>query len=299
MTVVQSRPRRVSVLGAVRAPGQYDCRIGTHLLDTLAACGGPAQAPELTQATLVTGGGTKTQPIDVVKLMDGSDPDLNVLLQPGDVLLVQPRDPAVADVQVMGEVGHPGIFTVPVGGASVSSMLTEAGGTTPRAALSRVQIMHGGEIKVVDLRPSQSSLADPAGEQHLVAGDVLLVPDTGAKVGLLGEFRAPGAYDYPDRNGLTASDRAVAGGRPDEPGRPVEGDHPADRPRRQAGPGGRQPGRRAEGQRHRRRHPAPGRRPAVRPDPPPGPGLQPAERPVVRALPRLPASLTRFATTVR
>ena len=203
VTVVQSRPRKVSVLGAVRAPGQYDSRLGTHLLDTLAAAGGPAQAPELTQMTLVTDGGTKTQSIDVVKLMDGSDPDLNVLLQPGDVLLLSPRDPAVADVQVMGEVGRPGIFTVPVGGATVSSMLTEAGGTTPRAALSRVQIMHGGKINTVDLRPSQSSLSDPAGEQHLVAGDVLLVPDTGAKVGLLGEFRAPGPYDYPDRNGLT------------------------------------------------------------------------------------------------
>ena len=46
-----------------------------------------------------------------------------------------------------------------------------------------------------------------------MAGDVLLVPDTGAKVGLLGEFRAPGAYDYPDRNGLTAlTALPVAGG---------------------------------------------------------------------------------------
>ena len=213
VTVVQSRPRLVSVLGAVRSPGQYPCRENTHLLDIMAACGGPTQAPELTQATLVTDGGTKTQAVDVVKLMDGGDQVENAAMAPGDVVLVQPRDPAAADVQVMGEVGHPGIFTVPIGGATVNSMLTEAGGTTPRAALSRVQIMHGGAINVVDLRPSQSNLGDPAGEKHLVAGDVLLVPDTGAKVGMLGEFRAPGAYDYPDRNGLTLlTALPVAGG---------------------------------------------------------------------------------------
>ena len=59
VTLRAGRPRKVSLLGAgAKAAGQYDYRQGMHLLDLLAQSGGPAQAPERTQATLVTGGRT-------------------------------------------------------------------------------------------------------------------------------------------------------------------------------------------------------------------------------------------------
>ena len=203
VNVTQSRPRKISVLGAVHAPGQYDVRPGTHLLDIMAACGGPAQDAALTQATLVMDGGKTSVPIDMPGLLSGKTPDQNLPLAAGDVLLVQAREAAVQQVQVMGEVGHPGAFTVPPDGLPVVSALVQAGGPTPKAALSRAQIMRGGKITVVDLRPSQSTLADPIGEARLLPGDVLLVPANTARVALLGEFHTPGTFDYPDGGSLT------------------------------------------------------------------------------------------------
>ena len=119
--VLNTLPRKISVLGAVKVPGLYDYKPGWHLLDALAACGGPAQSPELTQVSLVTDGGKTITPIDIVKLMTGADPAQNPLLAPQDVLLVQQRDPSVAQVQVTGEVQRPGTYSVPVAGASVLS----------------------------------------------------------------------------------------------------------------------------------------------------------------------------------
>ena len=201
VTVRESRPRKVSVLGAVKAPGLYDWKPGWHLLQALAACGGPAQAAELTQATLMTDGGAKSRAIDIVALMNGVDSE-NLPLASGDVLLVQQRDPSVAQVQVSGEVTKPGSYTVPSDGASVVAVLTEAGGPTARGALTRAQIMHKGQITNVNLRPLMSQVGDAAGATRLVAGDVLLIPANTSQVAVMGEVRAPNLYSVPDGDGL-------------------------------------------------------------------------------------------------
>lgn len=202
VTVRESRPRKISVLGSVKAPGLYDWKLGWHLLQALAACGGLAQEPELTQATLVTEGGTKTKVIDIVALMSGTDGAQNLSLSPGDVLLVQQRDPSVAQVQVSGEVTKPGSYTVPLDGASVVAVLTEAGGPTARGALTQAQIMHKGQIRDVNLRPMMSRVGNPAGIIRLVAGDVLLIPANKAQVAVMGEVRSPNVYPIPDGEGL-------------------------------------------------------------------------------------------------
>ncbi|MBV9848956.1 MAG: SLBB domain-containing protein [Armatimonadetes bacterium] len=213
VTVTQSRPRKVSILGAVKSPGQYDVRPGTHLLDVLAACGGPAQAPELTQATLVMAGGKQSVAVDMPGLLAGTDAAQNLPLAPGDVLLVQPRDPALAQAQVMGEVAKPGAFDIPADGVPALTLLNDAGGATPKAALSRAQILHAGRTQTLNLRPLMSRLDDAAGSVRVMPGDVLLLPENTAKVAVLGEVRAPAAYDLPDGGALSVTDAvALAGG---------------------------------------------------------------------------------------
>jgi polysaccharide export outer membrane protein len=214
VSVMQSRPSKISVLGAVKSPGQYDVLPGTHLLDVLAACGGPAQDPSLTQATLVVDNGRKSMPVDVSGLMAGTDTAQNIPLQAGDVLLVQARDPSFAEVQVTGEVGKPGAFPVPTTGDSVVDILNDAGGPTAQAALTHAQILHDGQVQTVNLRPLQTNLDDPTGKTILMPGDVLMIPTNKAQVAVLGDVHTPGTYPIPDGGTLNLIDAMTVSGGP-------------------------------------------------------------------------------------
>ncbi len=201
VTLKQGRARKVSVLGgASKSPGQYDCRTGMHLLDLIALSGGPAAAPALTSATLVTDSGRTSTPIDLGKLLSGADTAQNLPLSPGDVLFLTPRDASVAQVQVVGEVAKPGSYDAPEGGGvSLLSLINAAGGATPQAALTQAQVMHAGTVTTYNLRPLLTSdLRSPAGQVRLLPGDVLLIPANTAQVLALGEVGTKGVLPIPD-----------------------------------------------------------------------------------------------------
>ncbi len=198
VTLRQGQARKVSILGAgAKAAGQYEYRQGMHLLDLLAQSGGPLAAPDMTQAMLVTGGGKDSVPINLPRLLSGADTSQNLPLAPGDILFLTPRD-AVAQVQVIGEVAHPGAYDVKADGASLLSVITQAG-PTPKAALTQVQLKHGGAVTVYNLRPLLTSdLNAPAGKIRLAPGDVLLVPTNEAHILALGEVGTKGVIPIPD-----------------------------------------------------------------------------------------------------
>ncbi len=212
--VQQSHPRRISVAGDVKTPGLYDYHPGMRLLELIAATGGPLQEAQLTQATLVTDGGARTVPIDLVALMAGTDPAQNVLLSPGDLVLFTPRDPETSMVQVIGQVGKPGQYSVQTGGMTVLSLLTEAGSATSQAALTQAQLMHAGRVQTLDLHPLQFNLGDPVGKTRLVAGDTLLIPENKQKIAVLGEVRAPAVYLIPDGETLPITQAIAEAGGP-------------------------------------------------------------------------------------
>ena len=199
VTLRQGQARKVSILGAgAKAAGQYEYRQGMHLLDLLAQSGGPLAGPDMTQAVLVTGGGRESVPINLPRLLSGADGSQNLPLAPGDILFLTPRE-AVAQVQVIGEVARPGAYDVKADGASLLSVITSAGSPTPKAALTQVQLMHGGTVTVYNLRPLLTSdLNAPAGKVRLAPGDVLLVPTNEAHILALGEVGSKGVIPIPD-----------------------------------------------------------------------------------------------------
>lgn len=210
VSVQQTHPRQVSMTGqGVHLPGVYDWRPGMTLLDAIAAAGGVAQAPELTDALLINSRTAQADPIDLVKLIEQGDQAQNVSLQPGDIILMSPRDPAKAYVQVVGQVGRPGPQTVPPGGATLQSVLTMAGGAIGTAALSRVQLVHGAQTQTLNLHNTLFNINDPAAQVHVVAGDVINVPLNNNHIQFFGEITAPGEQLMPDGETLTLT-RALA-----------------------------------------------------------------------------------------
>lgn len=201
----QGRARRVSVLGdGSKTTGQFEFKTGMHLLDLLAAAGGPAGEPQLIQATLVTDGGRQNTPIQLVPLLTGADASQNLPLAPGDILFLVAKNPEVGQGQVVGEVTHPGAYSIMPSGISVLALLNEAGNALPTARLTEAQIMHAGKVQTFNLRPLLTNdLSDPAGKIRILPGDVLLVPANKNVVLALGEVRSSGVLTIPDDQPLT------------------------------------------------------------------------------------------------
>lgn len=76
-------------------------------------------------------------------------------------------------VSVMGEVRNPGLFPADPG-ISLLQLLTMAGGQTPRADMSKVEILREGRSYPVNLKAALSGTATPS--PSLQSGDVVLVP---------------------------------------------------------------------------------------------------------------------------
>lgn len=218
VTLKQGRARRVSIIGdGVKSAGQYDFKIGMHLLDLLAEAGGPVSEPQMVSATLADSNG-QTVSIDLSKLLTEADTAQNLPLAPGDILFLVTRAPESGQVQVVGEVVKPGAYSIPPTGISLLALLSEADGTLPTARLTAVQLMHQGQVQVCDLRSLLTAdLKSKSGLLRVLPGDVLLVPANKNRILALGEVRIPGILPIPDDQPLTLTTAytLVGGAAPD------------------------------------------------------------------------------------
>lgn len=215
VSVRESHIQKITVSGIARAPGLYDYRPGLTLLEVVSQSGGSSQAPESTGLSLVTHKNNQTTsvPIDLVSLLAG-DQSQNIALSPGDTLLFTQRDPAKSAVQIVGQVNHPGPFFVMRQGATLISMLTEAGGTTPSAVLTRVQLVRNGKTYQYNIHDTLYNIDDPSGQIKIYAGDTINVPFNNTKIAVQGEVRNPSIYTIPDGEPLTLSTALAEAGGP-------------------------------------------------------------------------------------
>lgn len=192
--------RMVSILGAVKSPGKRTLKDGWKILDVIAECGGlTVDRPELVSATLIRGG-SETISVDLIRVLSVADPKANITLMADDVLLVHELDSSLIQAQVMGEVARPGFYYVPKDGA-VSTFINEAGGFTPKAALSKATLTHAGKTTDIDLR---SLLVDGhAAGIKIVPGDKLYIPQNRLFYALIGAVGHTGMQDYPEDKTVT------------------------------------------------------------------------------------------------
>ena len=140
------------------------------------------------------------------------DPSMNQPLTPGDLVLVSPRDPELAQVQVTGQVVKAGNYPVMPGGATVVDILNRAGGAMPTAAMTQVQIIHNGEYRTVNLYPLLFNINDPIGATRVFAGDIVNVPLNDNKIKVVGEVNKPQIYTIPDGETWTVFTALTAAG---------------------------------------------------------------------------------------
>ncbi len=192
VTVALKQPRvqSVFVLGAARNPGVYQLKPGWRVTEALASAGGLTIRPELVDAILFHPD-QRVVPLDLPTILrEGNDP-ANLVLEPGAVLNFSER---TIPITVMGSVLRPGTYDMRVGGGILEAVAL-GGGVLPRADLSRLVVKKvDGSQQQFDIVPAMLH-GEAVQEVALEAGDVVLVPESTARVAVVGAAHEPGYFD--------------------------------------------------------------------------------------------------------
>jgi polysaccharide export outer membrane protein len=196
VTVTEFRSQPVSVIGAVGSSGVHQLSGSKTLVEVLSLAGGvgsdagpsvritrrkewgsiplPEAAPDATgQFSIVE--------IELKSLLDATSPEKNILIRPYDVISI----PRAQLVYVVGEVGRPGPLPLNRGDSiSVMEAVSSTGGILRTAAPDHARILRqvAGDQKRtevnIDLKRIMQGKAD---DLPLLAGDILVVPDSSGK----------------------------------------------------------------------------------------------------------------------
>lgn len=175
------RSRSVSVIGSVRKPGTYKL-LGTRtLIHMISEAGGLTDkaGPVLYVIRIGAEGASRRITVNIDELMIQGRPELNLLVQSGDVINV-PADPQIS-VYIYGAVKHPGELVFKKSDViTLLQAITKAGGLTDRAAADRIRIKRKGDSGAED-QISINLKKILKGKQEDVPlrdKDVVVVPET-------------------------------------------------------------------------------------------------------------------------
>jgi len=180
VTVFIKEYQKAAVIGAVSKPGMYELVGPTTILQVIAQAGGvTAQAMnELYVYRQEADGTQKRIVIKLNELMTGGNQELNIILQPKDVVTV-PIDQTL-HVFVYGEVQKPG--AIPFLSSKKITLLqaiAQAGGTTEWAKKSRLTIKRRNKITEKEIKIQvnlKNIIGGKIADIVLEEGDIVIVP---------------------------------------------------------------------------------------------------------------------------
>lgn len=182
VTLLQARPRRVSVSGAVKAPGLFDIGANWRISEAIAASGGLTSPPELLSATFSRQGGVAV-PINLAEVLRNSGSNENRSLRAGDSLRIAEN---TVPVLLAGQVKTPGTYNVPRTG-TLRDAIALAGGFGLGAAQRSVTLTRKNGTSVqIDLSPGAPNTL------RVQPGDLIVVTQSNDRVSILGAVAKPG-----------------------------------------------------------------------------------------------------------
>ncbi len=204
VSVKEIHSRRVRALGAVRTQGSFDLKRRWRLVDLVVAAGGLSGKPSMTSARIVRDG-TRIVPIDIAQALKVPEGDANVLLVPDDLVLFDELPvPGRTQAHAIGQVTKPGFYDIDPD-TTVLTLLSQAGGQTTTAALTRAYVLRGDTRLPVNLRPTlvEGKADDAVTRFKIQSGDVLFIPENEEHYAVMGQVGKPGFYPLPERGEVT------------------------------------------------------------------------------------------------
>ncbi len=178
--VLEFRSRPISVIGAVKKPGNLDVSGRLTLLEALTAAGGLGEnhGNSVNVLRRAENGLTDQVSISVDELLVQANPDVNIPIFANDLINV----PAAVDLTVycLGEVGTPGAYSFHSSErVTLLAVIARAGGLTDRAS-KKILIKRpqpGGKAKEIVVHYKRIiSGAEP--DMELQQGDVIVVKES-------------------------------------------------------------------------------------------------------------------------
>jgi len=209
----------VIVSGAVTSPGERAMRSDSHLNDALQLAG-PTEDADLSAVRMTSGMPGEadhiTRSIDYAAFLGQQIDADNPPLHDGDVIFVRHRTSPPIQVNVRGEVPHPGRFTMPAKATFVDA-IQQAGGLTVDADRAGVTIesYDGTRNNAIDYFAAMRNPDDTMVDPILQPGDTITVrpADRPYQYTVTGGVLRPGAYPYANTP-LTLADVLGAAGGP-------------------------------------------------------------------------------------
>jgi polysaccharide export outer membrane protein len=167
---IKSRP--IYFIGGFAKPGVEQLTSDLTLLQAISIAGGLLPTANGEKGFVVRGG--RRIPVDFTRLVQNGDVDLNLKLEAGDSIVA----PVADAVFIHGEVKAPGAMKS-TGDLTVLKAISQAGGLTPMAATTRVEILRNQgdkreRIKVDLDKLMRSPESNP--DVLLKANDIIFVP---------------------------------------------------------------------------------------------------------------------------
>lgn len=204
--VVVPEAKHISVVGQVEKPVAFVASRPVPVLNALAQAGQTLPDADLRHAKLVTPQGTSE--LDLEALLEQGERATEVVLKPGDVLVLPEAAPE--EVLLAGEVLKPGPLNIRKVKQRDLLRIVTAVGLTPKGDGTRVCVLRGDQQIVVNYEAMLKE-ADLTGNVTLEPGDVVYVPSLD-KVYVLGAVGQGGtAVPCPD-TGLKVLDALIQAG---------------------------------------------------------------------------------------
>lgn len=209
VSLIQKHAQTVVLNGYLNRTGTIDYRPNLRLLEALAQMGGALPTADAAKAVLTHTDGTKV-PLDLSHPETKAGTDVDVALQPGDILYVPQQE---GKVSVVGEVKNPGNLYYKENLTVLDAINASGGINLETADLYSSTLTHNGVTRKIDLYALLHN-GDLHADASLAAGDILTIPELHNRVYIYGDVQRQGFYNYKPHDRL-ADAFATAGLLPD------------------------------------------------------------------------------------
>lgn len=173
VTIEEYATQKISVMGEVKVPGAYPIHTARSVVDVLALAGGLTDGAD--RKIVIGRHDTHQSESYFVSNEAQADFETAALIQPGDTIFV----PKAGIVYVLGDVAHPGGYTINNNEAEITALqlVARAGGTNHSAVPSKAILMRkaasGYKERPIELSRMQKGKVP---DVKLEANDIVYVP---------------------------------------------------------------------------------------------------------------------------
>ena len=191
VALLQKHSQIIVLNGYLNRSGTVDYRPGLHLLDAMAQMGGALPTADASNAVLTHADGTK-QNLDLSHPEKKAGTDVDVALQPGDVLYIPEQQ---GKISVVGEVKEPGNIPYKEN-LTVLDVINASGSYNPDTAdLNDATLTHKGVVQKLDL-DALLRQGDLHANVALSPGDIVTIPLLHNRTYVFGDVQRPAYYYF-------------------------------------------------------------------------------------------------------